>query len=116
MKLISKVTVTFYDMRTYKGWLIDRELNTPEVHQVVVIESPDNFNWWEFDAGDPKLEKILQITNIHPKSKMQGWFVTLNVEEFFKEGYEELGFSMKPIKITRKRGVIRKKQHGSKNH
>lgn len=106
MKLISKVTVTFYDGRTYNGWLIDRELNTQEARQVVVTENPDNSDWWVFDAGDPELEKVLQITDTHPKSTMQGWFVALNVEKFFEEGYKEPRFSMKPIKITRKRGVI----------
>lgn len=106
MKLISKVTVTFYDGRTYKGWLIDRELNTPTSHQVVVIENSSHFDWWVFDDSGPVLERVLQITNIHPKSPIQGWYVTLNVEKFFEEGYKESMFSIKPIKITRKRGVI----------
>lgn len=106
MKLISKVTVTSYDGRTYKGWLIDRELDTPTARQVVVIENPDHSDWWAFDADDTDVEKVLQITGIHPESPMQGWYVTLNVEEFFEEGYKEPGFSMKPIKTARKRGVI----------
>lgn len=110
MKLISKVTVTFQDGRTYKGWLIDRELNTPTAHQVVVIEHSSHFDWWVFDDSDPVLERVLQITDIHPKSKMQGWYVTLNVEKFFEKGYAEPRFSMKPIKTVRKRGVICRKK------
>ena len=106
MKLVSKVTVIFYDGQTYNGWLIDRELSTPGARQVVVIENSDPSDWWVFDAGDPEIEKVLQITNIHPKSTMQGWYVTLNVEKFFEEGYEDSIFRIKPIKTARKRGVI----------